>query len=162
MGVYLMNMLGLSPCVLFTLIACYWKFLPFALNTSRLSVQALQSRSCLSYVCYNGSLVTWTVVGLTTAIDNESESYITADGQSASLSWNKSPIWGLRPDFLLLSDSCGFVDVGRSLWREEGSVIYNFCWPSPEQSFSGSCLVGLVTIFYCLRFKTSFFIAFYD
>jgi hypothetical protein len=28
----------------------------------------------------------------------ESESYITTDGQSASLSWNKVPIWGLRPD----------------------------------------------------------------
>jgi hypothetical protein len=29
----------------------------------------------------------------------ESESYITTDSQSASLSWNKAPIWGLRQDF---------------------------------------------------------------
>jgi hypothetical protein len=29
----------------------------------------------------------------------ESESYITTDGQSASVSWNRAPIWGLRPDF---------------------------------------------------------------
>jgi hypothetical protein len=29
----------------------------------------------------------------------ESESYVTTDGQPASLSWNKAPIWGLRPDF---------------------------------------------------------------
>jgi hypothetical protein len=28
----------------------------------------------------------------------ESESYIMTDGQPASLSWNKAPIWGLRPD----------------------------------------------------------------
>jgi hypothetical protein len=28
----------------------------------------------------------------------ESESYVTTDGQSATLSWNKAPIWGLRPD----------------------------------------------------------------
>jgi hypothetical protein len=28
-----------------------------------------------------------------------SESYVTTDGQSASLSWNKAPIWGSRPDF---------------------------------------------------------------
>jgi hypothetical protein len=28
----------------------------------------------------------------------ESESYITTDGQSASLSWNNAPIWSLRPD----------------------------------------------------------------
>jgi hypothetical protein len=26
------------------------------------------------------------------------KSYVTTDGQSASLSWNKAPIWGLRPD----------------------------------------------------------------
>jgi hypothetical protein len=31
--------------------------------------------------------------------ESESESYVTTDGQSASLSWNKSPIWDLRPDF---------------------------------------------------------------
>jgi hypothetical protein len=31
------------------------------------------------------------------------ESYVTTDGQSTSLSWNKAPIWGLRPVFLLLS-----------------------------------------------------------
>jgi hypothetical protein len=29
----------------------------------------------------------------------QSLSYVTTDGQSASLSWNKAPIWGLRPDF---------------------------------------------------------------
>jgi hypothetical protein len=37
--------------------------------------------------------------------------------------------------FLLLSDSCGFVDVGRPLWREDGSVVYSCCWPSPAKSF---------------------------
>jgi hypothetical protein len=30
---------------------------------------------------------------------SESESYVTTDGQSASLSWSKALIWGLRPDF---------------------------------------------------------------
>jgi hypothetical protein len=30
---------------------------------------------------------------------SESESYVTTDGQSASLFWNKASIWGLRPDF---------------------------------------------------------------
>jgi hypothetical protein len=29
---------------------------------------------------------------------SESESYVITDSQSASLSWNKAPIWGLRPD----------------------------------------------------------------
>jgi hypothetical protein len=32
--------------------ACYWKILAFALRTSLMSVQTLQSRSCLSYISY--------------------------------------------------------------------------------------------------------------
>jgi hypothetical protein len=28
----------------------------------------------------------------------ESESYVTIDGEPASLSWNKAPFWGLRTD----------------------------------------------------------------
>jgi hypothetical protein len=43
------------------------KILPRALYTNPLSAEDLQSRSYLSYLCYNGSLVTWLVVSLTTA-----------------------------------------------------------------------------------------------
>jgi hypothetical protein len=50
----------------------------------------------------------------------------------------------------------------RSLSREDGSVVYNCCWPSPAQSFSAPTPVGLLTIFYCLRFETSFSIVSYD
>jgi hypothetical protein len=80
-------------------------------------------------------------------------------GQSI-LEW--STRLGLTTGFLLLSDSCGFVDVGRSLWREDGSVVYNRCRSSQEQSFSGPSPLGLVPIFYCLRFGTSLFVVSYD
>jgi hypothetical protein len=62
----------------------------------------------------------------------------------------------LRPKtrFLLLSDSCGFVDVGRPLWRGDGPVVYNCCWPSPALSFSGASPTGFMAIFCCLRFET--------
>jgi hypothetical protein len=63
--------------------------------------------------------------------------------------------------FLLLSYSCEFVEVGRSLWWEDGSVVYNYCWPSPAQSYSGPSTVERVTI-YCLRFETDIFVASYD
>jgi hypothetical protein len=33
--------------------------------------------------------------------------------------------------FSLLSDSCEFVYMGRPLWWEDRSVVYNCCWPSP-------------------------------
>jgi hypothetical protein len=46
-----------------------------------------------------------------------------------------------------------------ALWREGQSVVYNFCWPLPVQSFSGPSPVGLVTIFYSLRFETSLLVA---
>jgi hypothetical protein len=42
---------------------------------------------------------------------NKVESYITTGGHSASLSWNKAPIWGLRPNFYY----CMTV-VGLLLW----------------------------------------------
>jgi hypothetical protein len=91
----------------------------------------------------------------------ESESYVTTDGQPASLSWNKAPIRGLRPDLYYMSDSYGLVLVGRPLWREVGSVLFMCCWPLPAQSFSGPSPLGLETIFYCLTFETSLFVASY-
>jgi hypothetical protein len=38
-------------------------------------------------------------------------------------------------DQIFITVSCGCDDMGRSLWREDGSVVYNCCWPSPGQSW---------------------------
>jgi hypothetical protein len=43
-------------------------------------------------------------------------------GQSVLVS---IPHLRLMTTFLLPSDNCGFVDMGRPLWREDGSVFYN-------------------------------------
>jgi hypothetical protein len=43
--------------------------------------------------------------------------------------------------------------VLHSLWREDESVIYNCCWSSPSQSFSGQIPTGLMTTYYFLRFE---------
>jgi hypothetical protein len=72
-------------------------------------------------------------------------------GQSVLVS---STHLGLTTRFLLLSDSCRFVDVGRSLWQENASAVYNYCWYSVAQSFLGLSPTGIVTIFYCLSFET--------
>jgi hypothetical protein len=53
---------------------------------------------------------------------------------------------GSYDHIFILSGNCGFIDVGRSLWQEDGSVVYNCCWPSPAQSFLGPSPVGLATI----------------
>jgi hypothetical protein len=48
-------------------------------------------------------------------------------------------VWSvhLRPKtrLVLLSHSCGFFDVGRPLWQEDRSFVYNCCWSSPAQSY---------------------------
>jgi hypothetical protein len=62
----------------------------------------------------------------------------------------------LMSRYLLLFDSYGLVFVGRPLWREAGSVFCTCCWPLPAQSFLGPSPLELATIFYCLRFETSF------
>jgi hypothetical protein len=54
-------------------------------------------------------------------INSESESYVTTDGQSASLSWNKAPIWGIRPDFFIT------VKQLRVFWYEVLSPLVPFC-----------------------------------
>jgi hypothetical protein len=64
------------------------------------------------------------------------------------------PHLGPKTTFSLLSDSYQFVNLGRYFWIKDGSLVYNCCWPSPAQLFSGPGPPGLTTIFYCLRFET--------
>jgi hypothetical protein len=57
--------------------------------------------------------------------------------------------------FSIFFDSFGFVDVGRPLWREVGSVLFSFCRSSPTQPFSDLSPTGLMRIVYCLYFLDS-------
>jgi hypothetical protein len=93
-------------------------------------------------------------------LTTRSQSHIAIDGQSTSKSWCRAPSGA--HDQILLFDSYGLVFVGRPLWREEGSVFCICCWFSPAQSFSGPSPLDLATIFYCLSFATSLFVASYD
>jgi hypothetical protein len=40
------------------------------------------------------------------------------------------------------------------LRREDGPVVYNYCWPSPAHSFSGRNPSGLMTTVYCFKFES--------
>jgi hypothetical protein len=85
---------------------------------------------------------------------SKSKSKLCYDRQSVGQSFLVSSTHlGLKTRFFLLSQSCWFVDVGRSLWRENGSAVYIGCWPSSAQSFSGPSFGGLLTII-CLRSET--------
>jgi hypothetical protein len=56
-------------------------------------------RETVAVYCENNTKHTNTVCGRERERERERESYITTDGQSASLSWCQAHIWGLRPDF---------------------------------------------------------------
>jgi hypothetical protein len=82
---------------------------------------------------------------ISTTPETESESYVTTDGQSASLSWNKAPIWGSRPDIYYSLTVTVLFFVGRPLWREDGSGFCICCWHLPAQSFLGPSPLGIAT-----------------
>jgi hypothetical protein len=83
------------------------------------------------------------------------ESYVTTDGQSASLSWNKAPTWDLLPDFYYCQTVAGLLMWGALSDKRTGLSFTIAAGPSRAQSFSGPSPVRLATIFYCLRLKTS-------
>jgi hypothetical protein len=53
------------------------------------------------------------------------QSYVTTDGQSASSSWNKPPIWGLRPDFHYCQTIAGFLIRGALSDERTRFAFYN-------------------------------------
>jgi hypothetical protein len=42
-------------------------------------------------------------------VSKSKQSYVTTDSQLASLSWNKAPIWGLRPDLYYCQTVTGLL-----------------------------------------------------
>jgi hypothetical protein len=59
--------------------------------------------------------LSWTSLSLSLLLslsESQSQSYVTTDGQSASLSWNKGPIWGLWPDLYFRMTVAGLLKWG--------------------------------------------------
>jgi hypothetical protein len=75
------------------------------------------------------------VLVLSTELSVESEYYVTTDGQSASLSWNKAPIWGLRPDFYNSQTVAGLLMWG-ALTDERMGLLFTIGAGPRERSHS--------------------------
>jgi hypothetical protein len=65
----------------------------------------------------------------------ECESYVTTDSQSASLSWNKAPIWGLRPDFYYRQTVAGLLIWG-ALSHERTGLSFTIAAGPSQRSHS--------------------------
>jgi hypothetical protein len=87
---------------------------------------------------------------------------LTTDGQSASLSWNKAPIWGLRPDLYYCKTVAGLLMWGVLSDEKTGLSFAIAAGPRHRSHSRKPNPVGLATIVYCLRFETSLFVASYD
>jgi hypothetical protein len=71
-----------------------------------------------------------------------------------SLSWQQAPWDSWCSNFIFQLNACGYSPYVHPLWQEDGSVIYNCCWFSPAQAFSGQSPMGPMTTFYYLKFET--------
>jgi hypothetical protein len=70
-----------------------------------------------------------------TVSESESESYVTTDGQSASLPWNKAPIWGLRPEFYNCQTVPGLLMSG-ALSNERTGLSFTVAAGARQRSHS--------------------------
>jgi hypothetical protein len=75
---------------------------------------------------------------------------------SRPVSFGVKPTQGPKTTILVHSDHCVFVDMGHPSRLEVGSVVYNCCWSSPEQLFSGQSLTELINklVFCSIRWET--------
>jgi hypothetical protein len=105
MGWSLINMLGLSSSVRIAHTACYCKFFLLPVSTGF----AEQIMPILRILCYNGSLVTWTIVSLTTRY-----------GIHAMDSTNH--LRELRQDIKILKISTRMRSSNRELSRQKSSL----------------------------------------
>jgi hypothetical protein len=86
---------------------------------------------------------------------------LTTNGQSASLTWNKAPIWGLRPDFYYRRTIVGLLMWGALSDEKTGLSFATAAAPGQCSHFRVRALWDSQP--YCtVRFETSLFVAPYD
>jgi hypothetical protein len=107
----------------------------------------------------------WCLVLLSTptapVLSIESESCVTTDGQSAGLSWNKAPIWSLRPYFYYCHIFAGLLMWG-ALSDERTGQSFTIA-PGPRQrSHSRIRVHGTQDRILLSQIRVFLFIAFYD
>jgi hypothetical protein len=86
--------------------------------------------------------------GITTS-QSQSQSYVTTDGQWASLSWCQGPIWGLRIDFYYCQTVAGLLICG-ALSDERTGLPFKIAASPLQRSRSWV----RVHTFYCFKFET--------
>jgi hypothetical protein len=94
----------------------YWHFFTITVDYNSSHIELLLNVCVTNLSMRNLSLLSESRTGLSSLefwiSTPESESYVTTDGQPASLSWNKAFIWGLRPDLYYCLTVAGLLIWG--------------------------------------------------
>jgi hypothetical protein len=85
---------------------------------------------------------------------NQSQSHVTTNSQLASLSRCQTSIWGPRPHFYYCQRVASLLVWDAPSDKKTGLLFTIAAAPLPAQPFLGLRPMGLMTIFYCLRFET--------
>jgi hypothetical protein len=137
----------------------YWYFFTITVNYNSSHIELLLNNVCFDESLWrisHESLTAFWLISTTPGIQSQSQSHIATDGQSVSKFWCRAPS-GAHDQIFNPAWEFGLVFVGRTLWREDGSVFRICYWPLPAQSFSGPSPLGLAPVF-----ETSLFVASYD
>jgi hypothetical protein len=99
---------------------------------------------------------------MTELMPNQSQTYITNDGQSASLSWIKAPIWGLRLySYFYYCQTIAGLLVWGALSDERTGLLFTIA-AGPRQRILGSKSRGTRDHILLSQIRDFLFIASYD
>jgi hypothetical protein len=98
---------------------------------------------------------------LNSRIQSQSQSHIATGGQWVSKLWYWAPSGAHDEIFISVWQLRSCFRGAPSLTRGRVCLLY-VPLPLPAQPSSGPSPLGLATVFYCLRFETSLFVASYD
>jgi hypothetical protein len=110
---------------------CYARLFPTLLVVITIFLVTMSTGPLLS--CLGAGLwclLSW-MLAANWLTDYQSQSHIATDGQSVSKSWCRAPSEAHDQIFITLLTVMLLFFVGRSLWREDGSVFCICCWPLP-------------------------------
>jgi hypothetical protein len=103
----------------------------------------------------------WNWISRIPRIYYQSQRHIATDGRSVSESWCRAPSGAHDQIFITVWQLQSCFYGASSLMRGRVCLLY-MQLALASAVFLGAIFLGLVTIFYCLRFETSLFVASYD
>jgi hypothetical protein len=125
----------------------YWHFFTITVTCNSSHIEILLDDVCLANL---SQISDWSLLSLTHSLKLSLSFMLRPTVSRPVCLWIKHP-FGAYDQILITVRQLRVCWCGTlSLWREDGSVVCNWYWPSPAQSFSGPSLLGLVAIFYCL------------